>query len=1115
MEAGQSVDALLAASVGGPVSLVSLHDALLHQTQDLREQDSKAASRRFDEDVEDGRIGPHAVTMKRHTPSRLADKMKTDKDGLVIRSHGNFASMRASTCVFKGRWMYEVIMHTDGILQIGWATFACTFTNEEGVGDAPDSFSYDGKRQRRWNLSHKHYGEKWSKGDVIGACIDLELGQITFYRNGKSMGVAFNNVRTKGPGLAYFPTLSLSYGERSELNFGQFPMLYPVEGFSPLHNVAPSVLAIAEMHTRLITGLMPTLVQLWPKDSTTNNSNSAEAFVCRPVGSVKARVPPASEEFGKAMLALCTSFESYGPLLADQRSAVVPLVSYLVTASELEAFVFLEASKSCMEAHEYEKMLESMLHYVGMRACTASLLDGPGPRPFIQFSSVLFRSAAALPVLRTMPQKMFGLLDRLFAFRQPNENDLGAFSPTVYWEEAVEARAMVDKYAKPEDKAALDDSPAQLEAAFRERKFVMERKVELAMEELDQLVSILLDSDSPEVRSVLVDWIREIQRENDGKNKNVPPPTLSPPSLLSNLFFALCTYLMDPLSDMDPADYPQCFFTNPILCDLEPDSVALLGGTFSHVNKSHPISGSADNLREFFEKGDREKMVFKLIDGALRLFHNGVGESMSKMADRRTITSSGKGEVKRFFGIFQEKGELSPHDQRTLRNLLGTIHTSVRATCWDESNLFLARHKEGLSDLFTYVGRVVNLLQDKGDIYSYVPEYYMVGACKMFHALRKDSSYPPASARQLAGVNVAVEFSVRHFDDDRIVNPDAREMLLQSLAYLMMKARFVRFFEKNDMAKEKLMPKLLASFNSRSWIHVGSVLKSVSKGCSFGTHEQPASASPIFQESFAATCRAGDAAATAFLNQLFNFLNTAVSEFRVALAELQDRTVGNIRNKCCIIFELLSMTLMILEVIAWKAPEVLLASNLNRARLCELVLLVLSSVASDGSYGTRFEKFLQIAAKDDKKPIEVELSVLGPIAGIGTKLLAAGKENPELPGVLQDLVTVAGTFEPVLMRRLREFDWRAARSSITDEDVNLVTAFVDAVTEVHEAGLASPMEEDSDDDLCPICCAMPLDTEFVPCQHRSCERCIERHLLDNDRCFFCNANVKSVRKLAE
>lgn len=176
---------------------------------------------------------------------------------------------------------------------------------------------------------------------------------------------------------------------------------------------------------------------------------------------------------------------------------------------------------------------------------------------------------------------------------------------------------------------------------------------------------------------------------------------------------------MDPLSDVDPASFPLAYFTDPILHDLDPANAALLGGTYSHVSKAHPIPNSARSSHEYFQRTAREKLVFWLIDGALRLFHNGVGEAMSKMADRRTITTSGKGEVKRFQALFQAKGELSPHDQRTLRNLLSSIHTSVRATCWDESNLFLSRHKEGISGLFTFVGKVVNIVQDQGDIYRY------------------------------------------------------------------------------------------------------------------------------------------------------------------------------------------------------------------------------------------------------------------------------------------------------------------------------------------------------------------------------------------------------------
>lgn len=37
-----------------------------------------------------------------------------------------------------GKWQYEVILHTAGIQQLGWATISCPFTSEEGVGDAPD-----------------------------------------------------------------------------------------------------------------------------------------------------------------------------------------------------------------------------------------------------------------------------------------------------------------------------------------------------------------------------------------------------------------------------------------------------------------------------------------------------------------------------------------------------------------------------------------------------------------------------------------------------------------------------------------------------------------------------------------------------------------------------------------------------------------------------------------------------------------------------------------------------------------------------------------------------------------------------------------------------------------
>ena len=42
--------------------------------------------------------------------------------------------------------------------------------------------------------------------------------------------------------------------------------------------------------------------------------------------------------------------------------------------------------------------------------------------------------------------------------------------------------------------------------------------------------------------------------------------------------------------------------------------------------------------------------------------------------------------------------------------------------------------------------------------------------------------------------------------------------------------------------------------------------------------------------------------------------------------------------------------------------------------------------------------------------------------------------------------------------------------------------------------------EDDDDDLCTICYAGALDTTMLPCKHRSCFRCISRHLLNEKKC---------------
>lgn len=55
----------------------------------------------------------------------------------------------------------------------------------------------------------------------------------------------------------------------------------------------------------------------------------------------------------------------------------------------------------------------------------------------------------------------------------------------------------------------------------------------------------------------------------------------------------------------------------------------------------------------------------------------------------------------------------------------------------------------------------------------------------------------------------------------------------------------------------------------------------------------------------------------------------------------------------------------------------------------------------------------------------------------------------------------------------------------------------------------------ADENLCQICCFQSQDTEFVPCQHRTCKKCIQTHMLNSQKCPFCNAEIKSVRAAKE
>lgn len=158
-------------------------------------------------------------------------------DGGNIEGYSHFSTAKVMNChLVEGRWYYEVEVHSDGIMQIGWADslFKLSTDSTDGVGDDSHSFAFDGARQMKWNGTNEVFGTSWEPGSIVGCELELSAGlaNISYFLNGLALGSAFVVDRFSGhdSSLSYFPVVSLEEGEKLTVNIGQLPFKFQPEG---------------------------------------------------------------------------------------------------------------------------------------------------------------------------------------------------------------------------------------------------------------------------------------------------------------------------------------------------------------------------------------------------------------------------------------------------------------------------------------------------------------------------------------------------------------------------------------------------------------------------------------------------------------------------------------------------------------------------------------------------------------------------------------------------------------------------------------------------------------------------------------------------------------------
>lgn len=84
---------------------------------------------------------------------------------------------------------------------------------------------------------------------------------------------------------------------------------------------------------------------------------------------------------------------------------------------------------------------------------------------------------------------------------------------------------------------------------------------------------------------------------------------------------------------------------------------------------------------------------------------------------------------------------------------------------------------------------------------------------------------------------------------------------------------------------------------------------------------------------------------------------------------------------------------------------------------------------------------------------------------------------------------------------------------VTKEEIKKVKEMIEYL-DYCQTILTEPKILSDDDNICTICYAYPVEVTFKPCHHQTCRICIQRHLLDTRKCFFCKAIIEKVVDLS-
>uniref|UniRef100_A0A8C4K3H7 RING-type E3 ubiquitin transferase n=1 Tax=Dromaius novaehollandiae TaxID=8790 RepID=A0A8C4K3H7_DRONO len=1101
--------------------------------------------------VAEGRLGPSTVVLD-HT-SGFEGLLLVDDDLLGVIGHSNFGSIRATTCVYKGKWIYEVLISSQGLMQIGWCTLSCRFNQEEGVGDTPDSYAYDGNRVRKWNVTTTNYGKEGKLVEKDTSMWQLQ-GEPTVLI---TLAHIFN----------YFAPLMCKVYLVEDVLMTFLLSILERGGAVEAHPLIQQLLDLMwllmeeyEVH-ECLKQLLMSLLRAYRFSPIIPDLGLQVSCISKSTGIFNVL------DYLFDVLRSVVFFYIKSPLRVEEAGLqeLIPTTWWpnrFTKEGKESKEVKEESAEERLRRRAYERgcqRLKKRIEVVeGLQVQILKLLlnnkdrgGGEASRYIFlnKFRKFLQENASNRGNLTVLcpPEYMVCFLHRLIAALRFFWDGHKAKTPATLSSEAyVPPQLFYNGKVDYFDLQRLGGLLSHLKKTLKD-DLAAKANVLIDPAELQAVTMDDLDEDEESAMSAA-------QRPSAALaigGALARPGWLSSPTLgRANRFLSTAAVsLMNPRRPLGTLE------------KIKVRTLSVEQRTEEDIEGSHGNEGLLlGRPPEEPEQPITENSLLEVLDGIVMMYNLSVHQQLGKMVG----VSDDVNEYAMALKDTEEKISRCPKRRRDIHEELlksqkvfsEKLNHLSRRLAWINVTIY---SKEKMQDIYWLLRVCIRTIEHgdrTGSLFAFMPEFYLSVAMNSYSALKNYFS-PVNSMEELPGYEETLmrlaAILAKHFADSRIVGTDIRDSLMQALASYVCYPHSLRAVERiPEEQRISMMKNLLAPYEQRPWAQTNWILVRLWRGCGFGyrytrlphllkTKPEDASLpslqkpcpSTLLQRHMADLLRSDRDLAPSFLNSVLNQLNWAFSEFIGMIQEIQQAAERLERNfvdsrqlkVCATCFDLSVSLLRVLEMTVTLAPEIFLdwnrpSSELLLRRLAQLLNQVLNRVTAERNLFDRVVNLrLPGLESVDHYPILVAVTGILVRLLVDTDVQGAERATAVLLAdpcfQLRSIQYLLGHAEPSALAAApaaaekRHFSLHTYTDYISTEELVKVDKMLSHLSEESKQAAATTLPT-SEEDLCPICYAHPISAIFRPCSHKSCKACINQHLMNNKDCFFCKATITGV-----